>query len=123
MSARVRVGLSQLCALLLAWPAASARGQVTADSGVVTSAWSSADGSVGPTLRAASVGARQPSVAEDTRALLQQRRNAGLGQSQALMIVGGGAILLGALIGDDAGKVIMVGGVVILLYGAYKYLQ
>jgi len=48
---------------------------------------------------------------------------AGLSQSQALMIVGGAAILVGAIVGDRAGDVFMVGGAVVGLYGLYKYLQ
>ena len=48
---------------------------------------------------------------------------AGLNQSEALMIVGGAAILVGAIVGDTAGDVFMVGGAVVGLYGLYKYLQ
>jgi hypothetical protein len=50
-------------------------------------------------------------------------KNANLGQSQALMVVGGAAIIVGAIIGDDPGTVIMVGGAIIGLYGLYQYLQ
>jgi len=39
------------------------------------------------------------------------------------MIVGGAAILVGAIVGDTAGNVFMVGGAVVGLYGLYKYLQ
>jgi hypothetical protein len=41
----------------------------------------------------------------------------------ALMIVGGAAFLLGAVIGDDAGGVLMVGGAVVGLVGLYQYLR
>jgi hypothetical protein len=56
-------------------------------------------------------------------ALLVQRRRAGLGQPMAMMIVGGAAILVGAIIGDTPGTVIMIGGAVIGLIGLYEYLQ
>jgi hypothetical protein len=41
----------------------------------------------------------------------------------AMMIVGGAAVLLGAIIGDTPGTVIMIGGAVIGLIGLYEYLQ
>ena len=47
----------------------------------------------------------------------------GLGQARALMIVGGAALLAGAIVGGDAGAIIMVGGAVIGLVGLYEYLQ
>lgn len=49
--------------------------------------------------------------------------NANLGQARAMMIVGGAALITGAIIGGDPGTVIMVGGAVIGLYGLYQYLQ
>jgi hypothetical protein len=48
---------------------------------------------------------------------------ANLGQAQALMIVGAAALITGAIIGDDPGTIIMVGGAVVGLYGLYQYLQ
>lgn len=50
-------------------------------------------------------------------------QKANLGQSQALMIVGGAALIVGAIIGDDPGTIIMVGGAIVGLYGLYQYLQ
>ena len=44
-------------------------------------------------------------------------------QSEILMIIGGGLFLTGAIIGDDAGTVLMVGGVITGLYGLYQFLQ
>ena len=49
--------------------------------------------------------------------------NAGLGTPIALMVVGGGALLVGAIIGGTAGALIMVGGAVIGLLGLYQFLQ
>jgi hypothetical protein len=54
--------------------------------------------------------------------LMQQRRR-NMGQPVALMVVGGAAVVLGALIGDDVGTVFMIGGAVALLIGLYQYLQ
>jgi hypothetical protein len=51
------------------------------------------------------------------------RSGAGIGQPEAMMIVGGAAILVGAVIGGDAGDIFMVGGAVVGLVGLYKYLQ
>jgi hypothetical protein len=48
---------------------------------------------------------------------------AGLGQAQAMMVVGAAALITGAIIGGDPGTIIMVGGAVIGLYGLYQYLQ
>jgi ABC-type uncharacterized transport system permease subunit len=53
----------------------------------------------------------------------QQRGHAGFGQAQAMMIVGGAAILVGAIVGDSPGQIIMIGGAVVGLVGLYKYLQ
>ena len=75
---------------------------------------------VGPTLAALNVGVRAV-VPETTSA--PPRGSAGLGQNEALMIVGGAAILVGAIVEGDAGKIFMIGGAIVGLYGLYKYLQ
>jgi hypothetical protein len=49
--------------------------------------------------------------------------NPHLGQARALMVVGGAALLTGAIIGGDTGTIFMVGGALIGLYGLYQYLQ
>lgn len=43
-------------------------------------------------------------------------------RSVALMIVGGVALVVGAVIGDDAGTLVMLGGAGIGLYGLYMFL-
>jgi hypothetical protein len=75
---------------------------------------------VGPTFGALSVGVHA-SIPATTSA--PPRGSAGLGQSEAMMIVGGAAILVGAIVGGNAGDVFMVGGAIVGLYGLYKYLQ
>lgn len=47
----------------------------------------------------------------------------GLSKSEAMMVVGGVALILGAVIGDDEGTIIMVGGAVIGLLGLWRWLQ
>src|SRR5512140_2119150 len=44
-------------------------------------------------------------------------------QNRAMMIVGGAALLTGALIGGDAGLLISVGGAVVGLWGLYQFLK
>jgi hypothetical protein len=46
-----------------------------------------------------------------------------MGKPVALMIVGGAAIVLGAVIGGDPGTLFMVGGSASLLFGLYQYLK
>jgi hypothetical protein len=54
---------------------------------------------------------------------LVARQRAGLGQPMAMMVVGGTALLVGAIIGDTPGTIFMIGGAVIGLIGLYEYLQ
>ena len=46
-----------------------------------------------------------------------------LGEAKAEMLVGGAAIVVGALIGGDGGRVLMFGGAVVGLYGLWNYLK
>jgi hypothetical protein len=73
---------------------------------------------VGPTLDAASVAVRHKAVETNAAA-----RRGGMGQGEALMIVGGAAVLVGLLIGGGAGSAIAVGGAIVGLVGHYEYLQ
>jgi hypothetical protein len=61
----------------------------------------------------------------DSRAesALLQRRSQSVGKPVALMIVGGAAIVLGAIMDNDVGVLFMVGGAVALLIGLYQYLK
>ena len=47
----------------------------------------------------------------------------GRGTNVALMVVGGAAIVLGAVIGGDAGTLMMIGGAGVGLWGLYHYLR
>lgn len=76
--------------------------------------------SVGPTMQASVAGVRtQVDVAPPFTPVAAKR----VGRNPALMIVGGAAIAIGSIIGDDAGTVIMVGGAVTLLFGLWNFLH
>jgi hypothetical protein len=75
----------------------------------------------GPTVNSATLAPRLEISGENADALAAARRPFGL--SQTLMIVGGAAFVAGAIIGDDAGTVMMVAGAGVGLYGLYLYLH
>ena len=79
---------------------------------------------VAPSAEGLRAGVRAAVAREDNRTpstIAMQSR--GLSQAEVLMIVGGAAFLAGAVIGDDAGTLIMIGGAGIGLWGLYLYLQ
>lgn len=73
----------------------------------------------GPTAASATVGVKRSTDPAPAPA----PRFAETRQNQALMIVGFGALIAGAVIGGDAGTIIMIGGAGVGLYGLYKYLE
>ena len=76
--------------------------------------------SLAPLAQNVTVGVQQPQPAP--LPLVLPRR----GDSQrnvALMIVGGATLLVGALVGGNAGTIIMIGGGAVGIYGLYQYLQ
>ena len=79
----------------------------------------------GPTLQAAAVGFRASEAKVDASTKVTAapiiRRNQG--QDVALMVVGVGAMIAGALIGDTAGTIIIIGGAGMALFGLYHYLE
>jgi hypothetical protein len=79
----------------------------------------------GPTIQAAAVGFRVGDNKVDastkvTAAPLLARHQ---GQDVALMAVGVGAMIAGALIGDTPGTIILIGGAAMALFGLYHYLE
>jgi hypothetical protein len=78
--------------------------------------------SSGPTILAASAALR-PDLRMDAIVPRALDVRQALRRSETLMIVGGAIFLAGAIIGDDAGTVIMIGGAGIGIYGLYLYLQ
>lgn len=51
------------------------------------------------------------------------RNSPGFGQPEALMIVGGAAVVIGLLVGGNGGGVLAFGGAVVGLVGLYQYLR
>jgi hypothetical protein len=79
----------------------------------------------GPTLQAAAVGFKLSDTKVDaatkvTAAPIVRRHQ---GQDIALMVVGVGAMIAGALIGDAPGTIIIIGGAAMALFGLYHYLE
>jgi hypothetical protein len=79
----------------------------------------------GPTIQAAAVGFRAADTKVDastktTAAPIVGRHQ---GQDVALMAVGVGAMIAGALIGGTAGTIIVIGGAAMGLFGLYHYLE
>ncbi len=77
----------------------------------------------GPRIEATATAFRVAALGADSADVNTQRRSQNAGKPVALMVVGGAAILIGAVIGDDAGVIFMIGGAVALLYGLYQYMQ
>jgi len=76
--------------------------------------------SIGPTRANSAVGLR---ATQPTTAAAMPTPAASDPRSPAMMIVGGAAILVGAVVGGNGGTVIMVGGAVLGLVGLWDYLQ
>ncbi len=76
--------------------------------------------SVGPTVAAASL---SPRVAEQPAATpTTNSSDFALTNGEKLMVLGGAALITGAIIGDAPGTIIMIGGGAVLLYGLYLQL-
>jgi len=80
--------------------------------------------SAGPTTAASTVGIRAP-VAQRSNAngAAAADPHLGAGQNIALMVVGGAALIIGAVIGDTAGVLLAIGGAIVFLYGLYNFVQ
>ena len=90
-----------------------------------SNAQQAAEHSKGPTVQAAAIGFRVTPVSMDASTKLAAapilRRHAG--QDVALMVVGVGAMIAGAIVGHTAGTIIIIGGAAAALYGLYHYLE
>ena len=76
--------------------------------------------SAGPTVAAASLSPRlaeQPAATPTTSS-----SDFALTNGEKLMVLGGAALITGAIIGDAPGTIIMIGGGAVLLYGLYLQL-
>lgn len=79
----------------------------------------------GPTVQAAAIGFQMNHAKVDastnvTASPIIARHQ---GQDVALMAVGVGAMIAGALIGETAGTIIIIGGAAMALFGLYHYLE
>jgi hypothetical protein len=77
----------------------------------------------GPTLQAASVGFRVNEVKVDASTKANAAVRPHQGQDVALMAVGVGTMIVGAIVKGDAGTIIIIGGAAMALYGLYHYLE
>lgn len=115
-----------LACAILALPRVSHAQSIAAEQAspaTVVTASVDAPTTAGPTIDDATVGIKHTAAqtaTTPTNATPAVRRG---DQPTALMIVGGAAFLAGAIIGGDAGTIIMVGGAAVGLYGLYLYLQ
>ena len=76
--------------------------------------------SAGPTFAAASL---SPRLAEHAAAAPTiDRSSFALSDGEKFMVLGGAALITGALIADTPGTIIMIGGGALLLYGLYVQL-
>jgi hypothetical protein len=76
----------------------------------------------GPTVAGSTIGVRRvaPEVSKSAPAA---EPRLGAGRNVALMVVGGAALVIGAIIGGPAGVLLAVGGAVVGLYGLYNFVQ
>ena len=72
------------------------------------------------TLGETDVAFRDARAREAGQAIMRQGNSR---DGKLYMIVGGAAFLAGAIIGDDVGTIIMVGGAGLGIYGLYLYMQ
>lgn len=112
MQARARLFVLTVIALIVP---SLGNAQATAQSRAVPAA--------GPQIETSATAFRLAAAASDSGDVALQRRSQNAGKPVALMVVGGAAILVGAVIGGDAGVIFMIGGAVALLYGLYHYMQ
>jgi hypothetical protein len=76
--------------------------------------------SVSPRITEHVVGVQRSSaLAQPAPTLVPQSRQSGV----PLMVVGGAALLVGAVVGGDAGTIVMIGGGIIGLVGLWRYIQ
>ncbi len=82
------------------------------------------DRAVGPTVAASAVGIRATSAAKARASTTAAAdTHMGAGQNVALMVVGGAAIIIGAIIGGAGGVLLAIGGAAIGLWGLYNFIQ
>jgi len=111
---RKLISLAAALAVMVTSTAASAQAPVQSHA--------KAERAAGPTVAASTIGIRAPVQA---KSLNTNSRDAhmGAGTNVALMVVGGAALIVGAIIGGTPGVLIAVAGAAIGLYGLYGFIQ
>ena len=96
-------------------------GSVSRDSASATTTPGLTSGAAvrGPSTSSARVAAHAISTSHGAPPVFQDKKPK---RSVAFMIVGGAALVVGAVIGDDAGTIVMLTGAAIGLYGLYRFL-
>jgi hypothetical protein len=118
--AKLTVALAALVALSFAGTRAQAQTEQLAQNTPAAQPASLDQAPSGPSLQAAELSPRfSTDAAPTTNSMRVPSRGSGVG----LMILGGAALLTGAIIGDTPGTIIAVGGAVVGLYGLYVYLD
>jgi hypothetical protein len=123
----LRIGVVSMALVLTAASSAPAQSSATAPPSPLLSETAPAQpltrSRVGPSVESGIASARRAAVAPSTDAASAVQDSPHVGRNVALMAVGGAAFVVGAIIGDKAGTVFMVGGGVVFLYGLFQYLQ
>jgi hypothetical protein len=113
------IALAAIAALGITAPATFAVAQGSASS----QSKSTSAAPAGPTVSSNTVGIRRTNVASATAAAPAAEARLGAGRNVALMVVGGAALIIGAVIGGTAGVLIAVTGAAVGLYGLYHFVQ
>ena len=113
------VSFIAMVAVAVASPAAIAIAQSPAASSARTQV--PARSTAGPTVAASVVGIKASTTTAPKPVAAEN--NLGAGRNVALMVVGGAALIIGAIIGGTPGVLIAVGGAAIGLYGLYNFVQ
>jgi hypothetical protein len=111
----------RLAVLAFAAPAIAAAQSPASSNGNAAPSSATPTAQAGPRAELTATAVRQTSARADEAT--PQRRTNSMGQPVALMVVGGVAIVVGAVIGSEIGTLVMVVGLVMLLVGLYKYLK
>jgi hypothetical protein len=108
------ISVAAAMALFITSPAAIALAQAPAQSQLQRAA--------GPTVSANVAGIHRAATTKNLNAPAAEQR-LGAGKNVAMMVVGGAALIIGAVIGGTAGVLIAVAGAAIGLYGLYNFVQ
>jgi hypothetical protein len=77
----------------------------------------------GPRIDRTATAFRIAPAPADTSAVATARARGDVSKPVAIMLVGGAAIVLGSVVDNEVGELIVIGGVVAVLYGLYQYLK